>query len=224
MLNQFLFNALSGGLSYLSAAVALGLLFASPNLQAQEPCMSVGNNVIVNCGFESPMSSAPWIFSSSPVGAVSGSVVSSPPVNGNNAFEIDTTSTAGTGTLSQTVTSVPAGVYNFSFYFRYLSLGNTSQASVEILDSASHLVFSTVLTGNNNLNPFPSQSITLGAGTYTVEVILTGQTGNQGQNSLRVDSFVLAQQVVVPEPATMIMLGSLCSVVAGYKWKRQQRA
>lgn len=228
MLNSLSFNALPGGLSYLSAAVALGLLFASPNLQAQDPCTAVGNNVIKNCGFENSTSTiSPWSFSISPTGSMIGSLVTTPPGNGSLAFQIFTTSQTivGTGTLSQNVAVVQGGLYDFSFYYSFTSTTMPpQQASVSIL-IGSNVLFSTALTANSSLTLLTFQNINLaGVGSYTVEVNFTGQSGSNGNGLLLVDSFVLAQQVAVPEPATMIMLGSLCSAVAGYKWKRKQRA
>lgn len=171
-------------------------------------------NLIGNCGFETSPITASW--------AISGSVTLYNGTNPPQAPNGDTRSagisiTSGVSSIKQNIVGLVAGT-TYNVQFQYLT-GSVSGASFAVKDSLNANVLSTILsaTGPTTWSAVQTYQFTATSNIpYNINFALSGSSAAL----LLVDN-VIVSAVPVPEPSSMILLGSLCSAIVGYKYKRK---
>lgn len=216
----------------LTSLTRVGLFFATLVLMTGKPtflqadvyCESSAavGNLVQNCGFEAVDGGGQltnWAVSGGIASRVS-SVSPGPPTLDGSPFkgELNDGASSVATTLTQTSISLLAGVtYNISF--DYYITANTFKFS--ILNGVTSL-FSTGNLNNPGDNTFVRYTNTFTSLSNQV-VSIVFETLQSQKPILYLDNVIVQpQSIPVPEPATMILLGSLCSAVVGYKYKRKQ--
>jgi hypothetical protein len=166
-------------------------------------------NLIGSCGFEPP-TTTPWTTLS---GSYSVSTANLAP-NGDtqNALLAKNTAT----TLTQAISGLTAGVtYNLTFQYVFSTSLGSPTFTYQLKDASNNNIKTVNLAITDSwltvTDQFTAPTVGLPISIY---FNLSNNTGGG-----RLDNVIVT---AVPEPTTMILLGSLCSAVVGYKWKKKQ--
>lgn len=195
--------------------------------------VNVGN-LVQNCGFETGNLSS-WTVSQGSIVSVQSNL--SVPINASGeSYKVRLTGNPVFGPdgppppsiLSQTISGLTSGtLYHLSFdYYSNVPAGN----NYTLKDSANSIItsgtlanllnqwnsFSTVFTASSNL-PLTLEFIT-SSGFYSPDI------DHQIVKNLYIDNVIITPvDVAVPEPASIVLIGSLTSLAAGYRYKREGR-
>lgn len=187
-----------------------GMMFTGGSLQAAS-CDTGANigNLIGNCGFEDSTTSLPlWTIGGLAANAVPSSAA--PVVDGQYAKL--TSGNFVVTNLSQNIAVISGMTYNVSFQY----LNTPGNGIARVLDSANTVIAGITVpsTAANAWNAANFQFTALSNSTYTLRFVV----GTPNFSTLLLDNVIVT---AVPEPASMLLLGSLCSAVVGYKFKRK---
>lgn len=169
-------------------------------------------NLIGNCGFENSTSGLQlWTVS----GSANPSTTSPLAPNGDTQYAQLVVATGNTASIRQNMTLLSGVTYNVSFQYLTTSI---SGASFDIRDSTNAFVISPIVLSPTGASTWGVQTAQFTAGSNSPYTLFIGITSLGGTQILRVDNVIVT---AVPEPASMLLLGSLCSAIAGYKYRRK---
>jgi hypothetical protein len=195
----------------------------------------VAAEALTNGGFEAPVVAGPCCITSPPtdipgwtatpnVNVVNGTFASSP--SGTNLAKqgnqyLDLVGEGGTGSISQTFTTVVGQIYNLNFWYSHNLFSGLASASarLSVVGSGTNLSDSITHSSGNNTNldwRFYSGAFTADSTSTTLRFVNTTGAANEGV-------FLDAVSVLaVPEPSTWAMLILGFGVLGGAMRRRVQ--
>lgn len=180
-------------------SLALSFMTITGVLSAQD-CTTVGNNLISNCSFEtgalSPWTSAGTVVAQSPGGQ-----------QGSYFARLFTSSR-----IDQSFNLTAGVTYFYSFWYGVNAASSSANFQIRITSPITFVVGPTVLPNTGGGYVQVQGTFVVGtSGNYSIG-FLSGSTP-----ILNIDNVIVA---AVPEPASLLLLGSMGSAVVGYGLKR----
>lgn len=127
---------------------------------------------------------------------------------------------AGTQMISPSFQLNAGNLYNISFYIGAQDPGTITGVGVQLVSSSATINLVTAGSFAHSWNQVVIPNLLISSTDLYKFVVTTGScTGTSCTSRVAIDSFVA---VLVPEPTTMLLLGSLCSAVVGYKYRRNR--
>lgn len=201
-----------------SCAVILALVSIAGVGTLQAAVCDGGGNLIGNCGFGDNTTGSLSLWTVTP-GVVDTSN-QAPVVDGFYARITGVGS--GNANLTQQIQGIIGGMqYNYSFVYRGGSNPNNppDQSTFQIFNSANTFNITQSLVFNTNW-VLVQGSFTAPSGSDLPLFIRFNQNNSFSfLATTRIDNVIVTP---VPEPASLLLLGSLCSAAVGYGWKRKK--
>jgi hypothetical protein len=203
----------------LSGLILFLIVTLTPSIYAQDACGSLVGNLIAfsNCGFQNNNTGGWQVVPGSL--ALSSSLPSSP---AGNPYGVITPSGNNYDVRSPSFTLQAGATYSVTLLMSSIS-GSVTLGQIGFINtsgSIQSIISSNLLVPSFAWSTFSFTNLAIPVtDTYRLFV---NSVGRPTTNTLGIDSVRIVQLTVpVPEPATMILLGSLCSAVVGYKYRRK---
>lgn len=192
------------------------MAFATPVFAADTCVGVVGNLVGANCGFDNGTTG--WVAFGG-IGTITTSSANLMSPSGN-PYGVITPNASSQYFIRSPLFSLTNGTtYNVKFNIR-ADTDPTGVGLVQLTSAGGPLIplVSGDLLSTGDWNSYNFTITASANAAYQFQIISTGVSVPE---AIAIDGFVV---VPVPEPASMILLGSLCSAVVGYKYRRKDSA